>query len=237
MEIIYHSCREVDVHKKSISACHGESEANKEVLPEVKIFGTMTKDLLSLSDWQKAKGVTYVALGHTILIICYIDIQNKKVPVLMLTPTNWDQKHTFNAQLIYQISDWTFSLIGRYGSGKPYTPSFPVGESGTETRGQLTNSERLPAQRGLDLTISKLFMLSGLRLELFLNVYNLLDLRDANSVYTDTGSAEYTTTIDPSSLAYNSYNPNRVSTVQDFVLRPANFTGPRQVQLGLTLGF
>jgi hypothetical protein len=165
------------------------------------------------------------------------DIQGNRAPVLMLTPTNWDQKHTLNAQIIYQISDWTFSLIGRYGSGKPYTPSFPVGESGTETRGQLTNSERLPAQRGLDLTISKLFMLSGLRLELFLNVYNLLDLRDQTNVYTDTGSADYTTTIDPSSLAYNSYNPDRVSTVQDFVLRPANFTGPRQVQLGFTLGF
>jgi hypothetical protein len=80
-------------------------------------------------------------------------------------------------------------------------------------------------------------MLSGLRLELFLNVYNLLDIRDATTVYTDTGSADYTTTVDPSSTANNSYNQNRVSTVQDFVLRPANFTGPRQVQLGLILGF
>ena len=165
------------------------------------------------------------------------DIRANRSPVLMLLPTNWDQKHTFNAQIIYQISDWTFSLIGRYWSGKPYTPSFPVGESGTETRGQLTNSDRLPAQRGLDLTINKLFMLSALRLELFLNVYNVLDLRDQTAVYTDTGSAEYTTTVDPSNLANNSYNPNRVSTVEDFVLRPANFTGPRQVQLGLTLGF
>ena len=165
------------------------------------------------------------------------DINANRSPVIALVPTNWDQQHTINAQIIYRMSDWTFSLIGRYWSGKPYTPSFPVGESGTETRGQLTNSARLPAQRGLDLSVDKSFMLSGIRLELFMNIYNLLDLRDATGVYTDTGSAEYTTTIDPLSLAYNSYNPNRVSTVQDFVLRPANFIGPRQVQLGLTVGF
>jgi hypothetical protein len=157
--------------------------------------------------------------------------------VLQLLPTNWDQKHTLNAQIIYQLKDWTFSLIGRYWSGQPYTPSFPVGIAATETGGLLTNSARLPAQRGLDLMINKLFLFSGLRLELFLNVYNLLDLDDPNTVYPDTGSAEYTTTVDPSSTANNAYNPNRVSTVEDFVLRPANFTGPRQVQLGLTLGF
>jgi hypothetical protein len=165
------------------------------------------------------------------------DIAANRAPVISLYPANWDQEHTLNAQFIYRISDWTVSLIGRYWSGKPYTPSFPVGESGTETRGQLTNSASLPAQRGLDLSVNKLFMLSDVRLELFLNVYNLLDLRDPVSVYGDTGSADYTTTIDPNSLANNSYNPNRVSTVQDYVLRPGNFVGPRQVQLGLTLGF
>jgi hypothetical protein len=165
------------------------------------------------------------------------DIAANRAPVLQLLPTNWDQKHTFNAQLIYQISDWTFSLIGRYWSGQPYTPSFPVGIAATETGGQLTNSARLPSQRGLDLTINKLFMFSGLRLELFLNVYNLLDLRDQTNVYTDTGSADYTTTIDPSNPAYNSYNENRISTIEDFALQPSWYTGPRQVQLGLILGF
>jgi len=165
------------------------------------------------------------------------DIAANRAPVLMLTPTNWDQQHTLNAQLIYQISNWTFSLIGRYWSGQPYTPSYPVGETATETGGQLTNSARLPSQRGLDLTINRLFMISDLRLELFLNVYNLLDIRDHTNVYTDTGSADYTTTIDPSSTAYNSYNADRVSTVEDFVLQPSWYTGPRQLQLGLTLGF
>ena len=165
------------------------------------------------------------------------DIAANRAPVLQLLPTNWDQKHTFNAQLIYQISDWTFSLIGRYWSGQPYTPSFPVGIAATETGGQLTNSARLPAQRGLDLTINKLFMFSDLRFELFLNIYNLLDLRDQTTVYTDTGSADYTTTIDPSNPAYNSYNENRISTIEDFALQPSWYTGPRQVQLGLILGF
>jgi hypothetical protein len=164
-------------------------------------------------------------------------IASNAAPRLMLTPTNWDQRHTLNASVIYNIADWTFSVIARYGSGRPYTPAFPVGESGTETRGQLINSARAPAQRALDLTINKLFMISSLRVELFLNIYNLLDIRDQVGIYSDTGSAEYTTTIDPSSTAYNSYNPARVSTIEDYVLRAQNFSGPRQIQLGLTLGF
>ena len=83
----------------------------------------------------------------------------------------------------------------------------------------------------------RLFNFSNKVFKVTLYVYNLLDIRDATNVYTDTGSAEYTTTIDPSNPGNNSYNANRVSTVEDFVLRPANFIGPRQVQFGLTLGF
>jgi hypothetical protein len=147
----------------------------------------------------------------------------------------WDQRHTLNAQIIYELEDWTFSLIGRYWSGQPYTPTFPRGAVATEVSGLSNNSARLPAQKSVDLTINKLFWLfSNVRLELFINVYNLFDQIDETNVYQDTGTADYTTTINPSIIPYDS---GRLTTVEDFVLQPAWFTGPRQVQVGLILGF
>ena len=55
----------------------------------------------------------------------------------------WDQRHTLNGSLIYQIQRWTVSLIGRYWTGRPYTPSFVKGEyvdSGREQFGAIFGS-------------------------------------------------------------------------------------------------
>jgi hypothetical protein len=166
----------------------------------------------------------------------YNDIRNNRAAVLTLLPLGFDQRHTANVQFIYSISDWVFSLIGRYWTGLPYTPTAPTG-AGTigmyAVTGLVTNSERLPSQKTIDMTISKSIRLfSQVDMEIFLNVYNLLDQRDATNVYTDTGSPDYTTASQ--SIPYN---VKRVSTVDDFVNQPSWYTAPRQVQLGLTLGF
>jgi hypothetical protein len=149
----------------------------------------------------------------------------------------WDQRHTLNAQLIYSISDWTLSLIGRYWSGRPYTPSYARSETvgASAVTGFTTNSARLPAQKSIDLTIKKLFRFSSnIHLGFFINIYNLLDQRDETGVYTDTGTAEYTTNADPSRVPYNT---ERVSTIEDYVLQSGWYMAPRQIQVGLILGF
>jgi outer membrane receptor for ferrienterochelin and colicin len=160
-----------------------------------------------------------------------------QAPNLSLIPMGWDQRHTFNTQVIYSLSNWTFSLIGRYWSGRPYTPTFPqsdrVGSSAYS--GLRTNSARRQAQKAVDLTINKAFKLfSNIDLEFFVYVYNLFDERDQTYIYTDTGSADYTTTIDPTEIPYSA---NRVSTVEDFINQPSWYTAPRQVQFGVILGF
>ncbi|RPI07129.1 MAG: TonB-dependent receptor [Ignavibacteriae bacterium] len=167
----------------------------------------------------------------------YNNIQNNQAPVLALLPLNFDQKHTVNVQFIYGISDWIVSMIGRYWTGLPYTPT-PATGSGTvgssAVSGYTTNSARLPNQKSIDLSISKSFrVLSNVDLQLFLNVYNLLDQRDATSVYSDSGTPDYTTT----SQVARPYNNLRVSTVEDFVNQPSWYTSPRQVQVGVSLGF
>ena len=167
----------------------------------------------------------------------YNQMLANQAPVQALLPMNWDQRHTFNAQIIYDISDWTISLIGRYWSGRPYTPSFIISEltGASAVSGLTTNSARRPSQKDVDLTINKRFRLTPqFAIELFVNVYNLFDQRDATTVYADTGSPDYTTTVDPSRIPYRS---DRVSTIEDFVLQPSWYTAPRQVQFGLILDF
>ena len=55
-------------------------------------------------------------------------------PRLAILPLNWDQNHTLNASFSYNYRNWIVSLIGRYWTGRPYTPSFPRGATvGTTT--------------------------------------------------------------------------------------------------------
>jgi transposase len=64
MRVIYERCCGLDVHKRTITACVLKwlgSEWQK----EIRQFGTMTKDLLALSDWLVGKGCTHVAMEST----------------------------------------------------------------------------------------------------------------------------------------------------------------------------
>jgi transposase len=65
MRIIYKRCCGLDVHKKVIVACLLVLDTNGELHKEVKKFGTMTEDLLTLLDWLQAAGCTHVAMEST----------------------------------------------------------------------------------------------------------------------------------------------------------------------------
>jgi transposase len=64
MEVVYRRCAGIDVHKGSISVCVllMEGEGPKK---QVRRFGTMTGDLLELSQWLQQLGVTHVAMEST----------------------------------------------------------------------------------------------------------------------------------------------------------------------------
>jgi transposase len=64
MQVIYERCCGLDVHKRTITACllrwvgdHWEKE--------IRRFGTMTNELLTLSDWLEREGCTHVAMEST----------------------------------------------------------------------------------------------------------------------------------------------------------------------------
>ena len=51
MYVVYAHCCGLDVHKRSITACLLVSRAGGKGQHEIRRFGTMTRDLLALTDW------------------------------------------------------------------------------------------------------------------------------------------------------------------------------------------
>jgi transposase len=65
MDVIYTHCAGLDVHKKTVVACCMTPGPQGEKRIEHRTLGTMTADLLALSDWLHSQGITHVALEST----------------------------------------------------------------------------------------------------------------------------------------------------------------------------
>lgn len=67
MNVVYERCCGLDVHKRSVVAClitppsGSGGNSNK----EIRTFGTMTADLLALTDWLRSARCTHVAMEST----------------------------------------------------------------------------------------------------------------------------------------------------------------------------
>ena len=163
-------------------------------------------------------------------------LQANQEPRLNLIPLNWDQRQSLNAQFLYQIKGWTATLVGKLYSGTPYTPSFAKGErvGGTALSDLRENSGRKPTINSYDIYLTRRFELGRLECTFFTYLYNIFDQRGESGVFSDTGTATYTTFPILSEVPLVS---NRVGTVEDLMRRPEWFIAPRQIQIGLTLGF
>ena len=65
MEVTFTHCAGLDVHKKTVVACCITPGPKGEKTVETRTFGTMTEDLLALSDWLTSQGITHVAMEAT----------------------------------------------------------------------------------------------------------------------------------------------------------------------------
>lgn len=141
-----------------------------------------------------------------------------------LVPLDWDRTHSLNITLGYGVADnYNISVIGRVASGLPYTQS----QSSYLVAG--VNSGRMPAVYNIDLYATKYFILLGEKLSVFLKVYNLLDTKNAQSVFTDTGLPNYTLSSvrDP--------QPQGVNTLDEYFTRPDFYTAPREILVGFQI--
>jgi transposase len=68
MAVVFTHCAGLDVQKKTVTACRvtpDPSGQQADGILELRVFGTMTADLLALSDWLAEVGITPVAMEST----------------------------------------------------------------------------------------------------------------------------------------------------------------------------
>lgn len=65
METLHERVAGLDVHKETVVACVRRTKSNGHVKEEVRLFGTMTAQLLELFDWLSEHEVTQVAMEST----------------------------------------------------------------------------------------------------------------------------------------------------------------------------
>lgn len=156
----------------------------------------------------------------------FYDVASGREPEKQLVYLAWDQTHTLNGTVtISNPQKWGISLIGRYGSGLPYTPTYQGQRTSFE------NSERKPATMNVDLRAHYDFRVKKLRTSLFLLIYNVLDRKNELLVYTDTGRATYT--LVPQYTGNTSY-PN---TLNQYLVRPDYYSAPREIKTGVVVYF
>jgi transposase len=65
MELVHRCCCGLDVHKQTVVACLLRTDTAGRRRKELRTFGTMTDDLLTLADWLRAAECTQVAMEST----------------------------------------------------------------------------------------------------------------------------------------------------------------------------
>lgn len=154
--------------------------------------------------------------------------QANNQPTLALLPLEWDQRHKLAGAFYVGADSYGGAIRFRFESGFPYTPSFESAAIvGNDVQPEFpSNSRRIASTYEVDLNLYKEFPMGRVRPRVFLEVFNLLDTRNVNSVFTDTGEPDVT--IDQ--LRATAFDPG-------FYVRPDHYREPRRVQLGIEVRF
>lgn len=144
-------------------------------------------------------------------------------PKRTLTPLDWDQTHTLNANIFIGSSNWGISLLSSLNTGQPYTPTIIEGAyTGRNVLTGLTdNSRRKPFIANFDLELFKNFEISSFDMQFFIKVFNLFDAKNPLTVFGDTGKPDYT------------LEQETVSQYDEFwFVYPNFYSQPRSIYLG-----
>jgi len=156
---------------------------------------------------------------------------------------DWDQNHTANVFVTYRVSpkergtffglpfinNYGLSLTWSYGSGFPYTPY----RGRVNARNvYLYNNESKPSTSTVNLSLYKgFFLMDKLNMLFTLDVTNLLNRRNVNTVVSSTGTPAQYGDYDPSTGEIYPWYQN------DARLNPANFGDLRQIIFGVKLNW
>lgn len=165
-------------------------------------------------------------------------IANGEEPPRSIIPLNWDQTQTVNGTLFLSGNRLGASLISRFGSGYPYTPENVF----SRTRGQSVsvaldkNSRRKPITYNFDLKLTYELSLGMAKSTVFLSVYNLLDRRNEDTVFGNTGRANRSL-LEPLSDDPAFASTIRPNTISRNFTHPEWYAPPRMIQTGITVRF
>ncbi|MBW7888457.1 MAG: TonB-dependent receptor [Bacteroidetes bacterium] len=165
----------------------------------------------------------------------FLDQQSGRESEKVVVPLDWDQEHTLNATLtVGTPNNWQGSIISKLGTGLPYTPY--VGDNQVTLK---RNAGRKPLQWTVDLSAEKEFSLGSQVLTIFLRVYNLFDRLNELNVFDDTGRSTYTLADKRGEGAVIDQHEsvNGVHPMSDYYNNPTLYSAPREVRVGVSLGF
>jgi len=144
-----------------------------------------------------------------------------------LVPLDWDQRSTVNLTGTVGVpGNWTVGLIFQYGSGTPYTEDIQI-SNGV----RFENGGRKPVYFSTDLKADKFFEIAGVKFHAFLLVYNVFDIRNETGVYSTTGRSTYDLNTKYAGEVFG------LNTINEYVKNPGMYSAPRQIRVGLSVGF
>ncbi len=165
-------------------------------------------------------------------------------------PLAFDQRHTASLNISYRVprdwkgnlfgmdipGAWGLDMIGRYGSGLPYTVT---DDQGYRTGG--LNEARLPAKYTVDMRFNKDVFVNrdNLFFSFFVEIENLFNRKNITDVYSNTGRANddgRRAGFDPDGDGpYTEDDANRYYSLM--ANDPQNFSAPRTFRVGLEFNF
>lgn len=209
-----------------------------------KDYGNIKGITFSLTKRRTPKSIIGVTIDYTFQVsegnetnsdAFFLDLlsgrQSEKIPVYLA----WDQTHTLNTTVTVGREDWNITLVGRLGSGLPYTPQI----SGNQIYLR-TNSGRRPTQATVDLLAEKVLSLFGFDFTFFLKIFNLFDTLNERYVYNDTGRATYTLVANQSvALAADKLaeTVKGLHSATEYFNQPTYYQPPREVRFGASFEF
>ena len=139
-------------------------------------------------------------------------------------PLNWDQTHSLNLTTTTTQMGYRISMIGKIGSGTPYTRQSP------RYNNRILNGERKPMTMTFDLNITKDFQLKSVTISPFIKVTNLLDRKNNKDVYASSGTADY-----DYNMIFETYRGYK--TQEEWYIQPNYYDEPRKIILGCSINF
>jgi len=176
-------------------------------------------------------------------------------------PLDFDQRHKISVNLDYLLGKGegprpggvpvlersSLNLLWNLASGTPYTQTEIYDEVGLAAGAKQPvgplNSRSAPWTQSIDFKASRGFTVAGLDVSAYLWVLNLLDTRNAISVYTGTGSPNTTGFLDTPSgqvAAADLQTKYGIAIDPAYALAQQNqtlFVNPRLIRFGLRMGF